>query len=108
MAVELVEIVNPTTGRKGLVSAKSRAASAYKQPPSARVPRANEAPGHSDQAVVDTTPPAGLVKPGKNGSKDEWVAYATDPATPNGLSSETADQMNRDDLVAHFETVQED
>lgn len=107
MAVELVEIVNPTTGRKGLVAATSRAAAAYKQPPSARTPKPNEAPGPAEQ-TVDTTPPQAPEKPGKNGSKDEWVAYATDPATPNGLSSEAADQMNRDALVAHFETVQED
>lgn len=35
MAVEMVEIVNPETGLKGLVAATSKAARLYQRPPSA-------------------------------------------------------------------------
>jgi hypothetical protein len=113
MAVELIEIVNDN-GRKGLVAATSTAAKAYKTPPSARQPAANEVPGPAEPtgtAAVDPVPPTAPEKPAKNASTKEWVAYATHPDTPNGLSSEAAEQMNRDGedgLIAHFDTVQED
>lgn len=105
MAVELVEIVNPSNGRKGIVSATSPAAAAYKRPPSARqeglVP---VQPG----GVVDPRLSGELPRPGKNASHEAWVEYSTHHATPNGLSSDEAGQMSRDELVAHFDQVQED
>lgn len=104
MAVELVEIVNPN-GRKGLVASTSRAATTYKRPPSARAQGIEPVqPGGVIDPRLSTAPD----KPGKNASHDAWVAYATHADTPNGLSSDTASAMSRDELVAHFDTVQED
>lgn len=108
MAVELVEIVNPSTGRKGIVASTSSAAATYKRPPSARQEGIEPSlPG----GVIDPrlgNEPESLDAPAKNASTEAWVAYATDPATPNGLSSDEASQMSRDELVAHFDQVQED
>lgn len=106
MAVELMEIVNPANGRKGLVASTSTAATAYKRPPSARAAAAQEPalPGGS----VDPRLGDPLDLPTRNASTEAWVEYATHPLTPNGLSSDEAAQMSRDDLAAHFHPVQED
>lgn len=105
MPVELVEIVN-SNGRKGFVAKTSRAAAAYKQPPSARTPDPSAAPGPAEQTVV-TSPPTGLEKPAKSASKADWIAYATHDATPNRLSAEQADPMTRDELAEHFNPAEE-
>lgn len=107
MAVELVEIVNPN-GRKGRVAATSAAARAYKQPPSAdRTEVAPSAAPAPVEPVVVTEPPTGPQMPGRNASKPEWVAYATHQSTPNRLSAEVVDQMNRDAIAAHFNPAEE-
>ncbi|WP_193613161.1 hypothetical protein [Nocardioides lijunqiniae] len=103
--VDLVEIVNPANGRKGIVSATSRAATAYKRPPSART---GDAEPVQPAAAVDPRLGEPLELPAKNASTEAWVEYATHPATPNGLSSDEAAQMGRDDLAARFHKVQED
>lgn len=86
MPVPLVEIVNPN-GRKGHVAATSRAAQAYKRPPSAE----------RSTAGGDLPPDA----PARNASTDTWRAYAL----TNGLTSQQVEDMTRDDLVAHFTTT---
>lgn len=87
MAVKLVQIVNPN-GRKGWVAETSRAAEVYKRPPSTRT---EQEPGDGD----------GL--PAKNASTETWRAYAT----AHGMSAEDADQMSRDDVVAHYESEED-
>lgn len=102
MAVELVEIVNPN-GRKGRVPTTSAAAAQYKRPPGP--------PPVPTQPVGDTPPanPTTLEQPAGNASTEAWQAYASHPNTPNGLSSEQAAEMTRDQLVDHFtNTSQED
>jgi hypothetical protein len=95
--IELVEIVNPVTGRKGKVAATSRAATKYRQPPSQRA---------VDEPSVDPDLPANLgpAQPARNASTEEWRAYASDPRTPNGLSPDEAEQLGRDELIDHFNT----
>lgn len=84
MAIPLVEIVNPTTGRKGRVAATSRAAQAYRRPPSSQ--RADIKGQLPDDA------------PNRGASTQTWQSYGTD----HGLSPDQAEAMTRDDLVAHF------
>jgi hypothetical protein len=93
MAVELVEIVNPN-GRKGTVAKTSRAARVYKSSPATRVD-----PGVGPVEV--------LAVPSGNASTEEWRTYATDSRNPRALSSERADQMNRDELVAYFKSEED-
>lgn len=103
MAVELVEIVNPN-GRKGVVASTSTAATNYKRPPSARAQGLEPVqPGAATNPLLGTAPE----RPAGNASREAWIAYATHPDTPNGLSSEAAAEMSRDALVDHFD-VQED
>lgn len=98
--IEMVEIVNPN-GRKGKVAATSKAAAAYRQPPSARP---------DEEPPVAPALPANLgpEMPAGNASTEVWRAYASDPRTPNGLSSDEADQMSRDELVDHFTNPSEE
>lgn len=83
MAIPLVEIVNPVTGRKGYVAATSRAAQVYKTPPSARA--ASAARGE---------------KPAANASTEMWRAYGL----AHGLPPEQVNEMTRDQLVDHFKS----
>lgn len=98
--IEMVEIVNPN-GRKGKVAATSKAAQLYRQPPSAQ---RDAEPAPTPELPVNLGP----AMPAKNAKHELWIAYATDPRTPNGLSSEDAEQMSRDELVDHFNTSEED
>lgn len=100
---KFVTIINPANGRKGRVAASSKAAAVYNTPPSERTPVPEGPPA---EVPVNLLPP--LEMPGKNGSTEEWRTYATDSRNPQALSSDTADQMTRDDLVAYFDKSEED
>jgi hypothetical protein len=92
---ELVEIINPANGRKGKVAATSKAASLYRQPPSARQ-------GDTPAPEPDLPANLGPEKPAKSASTELWRDYASDPRTPGALSPDEAAEMSRDELANHF------
>lgn len=51
-----------------------------------------------DQGGNPLPPVSPELMPARNASTDEWRAFGLE----RGLSSEQADDMSRDDLVAHF------
>lgn len=94
-APDLVEIVNPN-GRKGLVSATSKAARLYKRSPSTRAAQEAEsglvAPGPSGEAPY-------VEPPSRSGSTEQWRDWAV---THGGASPEDVANKSRDDLVAAY------
>lgn len=96
MAVQLVKIVN-ANGRIALVPET--------YPPLVRGDVRRAPSQRAAETPVNLAPEDGGPEPvpARNASTDVWRDYATS----NGLSSEEADAMSRDDLVAHF-TSEED
>lgn len=82
MAVERVTIVNPNR-RKGVVAATSKAAREYRRTPGSR----------------SGGPEAEAQMPAKNASTQAWRNYAT---KHRGLSTDQAESLSRDELVARF------
>jgi hypothetical protein len=92
VATKLVEIVNPN-GRKGWVAETSAAAAAYTRPPSAL---------DEPQQLVEAAP-EGVEVPASNASTEAWRTYAV----AAGMSQDEADQMSRDQLVAHYKSEED-
>lgn len=92
MAVQLVQIVNPN-GRKGWVAETSHTAAVYKRPPSALA---------EPQQLVEAAP-EGVEVPARSASTEAWRDYAV----AAGMPQDEADQMSRDQLVAHYKSEED-
>ena len=92
MAVRLVQIINPN-GRTGWVAETSTAAAEYERPPSA--------PDDPQQPVEAA--PEGVGQPASNASTQAWREYAV----AAGMPLDEADQMSRDQLVAHYKSEED-